>query len=187
VCSSVVSAIGRHARGRRGRLRIPWPALRRGGRLHPSAFAEELPERHRVRAFPLVERGPFVWAWLGESAPDLTRIPATPWLDGADWVSSRGYFHLPANYVSLHENLLDLTHLSYVHARSFGTPDYAGAPCESNLEEGRYRITRTVMPTKLPPVWAKPTGLEHNAAARIATSEFVTPGLHVVTLTSSHA
>jgi len=134
-----------------------------------------------VRAFPLVERGPFVWVWLSESAPDLSRIPATPWLDGAQWTSSRGYFHLPANYVSLHENLLDLTHLSFVHARSFGTPDYAAAPYETSLEEGRYRITRTVVPTRLPPVWAKPTGLEHDAAARIATSEFVSPGLHVVT------
>ena len=134
-----------------------------------------------VRAFPLAERGPFVWAWLGESTPDLSRIPDTPWLDGTEWTSSQGYFHLPANYVSLHENLLDLTHLSFVHARSFGTPDYAGAPYESSLEEGRYRITRKVVPTRLPPVWAKPTGLEHDAAARIATSEFVSPGLHVVT------
>jgi vanillate O-demethylase monooxygenase subunit len=89
---------------------------------------------------------------------------------------------LPANYVSLHENLLDLTHLSYVHARSFGTPDYASAPFETVLEEGRYRITRTVAPTSLPPVWGKPTGLEHEAAARVATSEFVAPGLHVVTV-----
>ena len=135
-----------------------------------------------VRTFPLVERGPFVWIWLGDEVADPARIPETPWLDGGEWTSSRGYFHLPANYVSLHENLLDLTHLSYVHARSFGTPDYASAPFESVLEEGRYRITRTVAPTSLPPVWAKPTGLEHDAAARVATSEFVAPGLHVVTV-----
>jgi vanillate O-demethylase monooxygenase subunit len=135
-----------------------------------------------VRTFPLVERGPFVWIWFGDGAADPARIPATPWLEEGEWVSSRGYFHLPANYVSLHENLLDLTHLSYVHARSFGTPDYASAPFEASLAEGRYRITRTVAPTSLPPVWAKPTGLELDAAARIATSEFVAPGLHVVSV-----
>jgi vanillate O-demethylase monooxygenase subunit len=135
-----------------------------------------------VRTFPLVERGPFVWIWLGDAPADPARIPATPWLDDGEWTSSQGYFHLPANYVSLHENLLDLTHLSYVHARSFGTPDYASAPFESTLADGRYRITRTVAPTTLPPVWAKPTGLTHDAAARVATSEFVAPGLHVVTV-----
>jgi len=82
----------------------------------------------------------------------------------------------------LHENLLDLTHLSYVHAQSFGTPDYARAPFEVETEEGHFRITRSVVPTQLPPVWAQPTGLQHAHAARIAKSEFMGPGLHVVSV-----
>jgi len=136
-----------------------------------------------VRRYPLVERGPFVWGWFGaESRAHVERIPATPWLENGEWESSEDYFHLPGNYVSLHENLLDLTHLSFVHAGSFGTPDYARAPYAVDSEEGRYRITRGVLPTRLPPVWAKPTGLEHGHAARIATSEFVAPGLHVVSV-----
>ena len=136
-----------------------------------------------VRRYVLAERGPFVWGWFGEeSHADAARIPATPWLEEGRWVSSRDYFHLPGNYVSLHENLLDLTHLSYVHANSFGTPDYARAPYEVESREGRYRITRSVVPTRLPPVWAEPTGLTHEHAARIATSEFVAPGLHVVSV-----
>ncbi|HEV7715870.1 MAG TPA: aromatic ring-hydroxylating dioxygenase subunit alpha [Steroidobacteraceae bacterium] len=135
-----------------------------------------------VRSYPLVESGPFVWGWLGDAPADPARIPATPWLTSNDWVSSQGYFHLAGNYVSLHENLLDLTHLSYVHANSFGTPEYASSPFELSLEEGHYRITRRVIPTRLPPVWSKPTQLEHDHAARIATSEFRSPGLHVVTV-----
>ena len=136
-----------------------------------------------VRSYPLVERGPFVWGWLGEAPADTSRIPDTRWLENGESASSQGYFHLPANYVSLHENLLDLTHLSYLHADTFGTADYASAPYDTDLVEGRYRITRRVMPTRLPPVWAKPTGLENRNAARIATSEFVSPGLHVVSVT----
>ena len=136
-----------------------------------------------VRRYPLVQRGPFIWGWFGEaSLADPARIPATPWLMNGESASSQDYFHLPGNYVSLHENLLDLTHLSYVHAQSFGTPDYARAPYTVEAEEGRYRITRRVVPTRLPPVWAKPTGLDHDHAARIATSEFLSPGLHVVSV-----
>lgn len=136
-----------------------------------------------VRKYPLVERGPFVWGWFGtESHADESRIPPTPWLESDGWTSSQDYFLLSGNYVSLHENLLDLTHLTYVHAGSFGTPDYARAPYAVEASEGRYRITRSVVPTCLPPVWAKPTGLEHDHAARIATSEFVAPGLHVVSV-----
>ena len=133
-----------------------------------------------VRSYPLVERGPFIWGWLGDLPADPAKIPATPWLEDGDWTHSQGYIHLPGNYVSLHENLLDLTHLSFVHAKSFGTPDYASAPYDAELEEGRYRIVRRVMPTRLPPVWAVPTKLDHDHSARIATSEFVSPGLHVV-------
>jgi vanillate O-demethylase monooxygenase subunit len=136
-----------------------------------------------VRKYPLVERGPFVWGWFGtESHADESRIPPTPWLESDGWTSSQDYFQLSGNYVSLHENLLDLTHLSYVHAGSFGTPEYARAPYAVESTEGRFRITRSVVPTRLPPVWAKPTGLEHDHAARIATSEFVAPGLHVVSV-----
>jgi phenylpropionate dioxygenase-like ring-hydroxylating dioxygenase large terminal subunit len=137
-----------------------------------------------VRRYPVAERGPFVWGWFGaEAAADPAHIPATPWLESEQWAYSEDYFHLPGNYVSLHENLLDLTHLSYVHASSFGTPEYARAPYEVQSSEGRYRITRSVVPTRLPPVWAVPTGLNHDHAARIATSEFVAPGLHVVSVT----
>ncbi|MBV8740435.1 MAG: aromatic ring-hydroxylating dioxygenase subunit alpha [Sinobacteraceae bacterium] len=141
---------------------------------------KDCPKGIGVRSYPLVERGPYVWGWFGDQPAAHNAIPDTAWLQSPDWVSSEGYLHLPGNYVSLHENLLDLTHLTYIHAKSFGTPDYALAPYETFLENGRFRITRRVVPTQLPPVWAQPTGIRHDQAARIATSEFVSPGLHVV-------
>ena len=133
-----------------------------------------------VRNYPLVESGPLVWGWMGKGEADFQKLPDTSWLAQGKWPYSQGYFHLPANYVSLHENLLDLTHLTFVHAKSFGTPDYASAPYECTATDNRFRITRRVVPTRLPPVWAKPTRIEHDQAARITTSEFVTPGMHVV-------
>ena len=94
-----------------------------------------------------------------------------------------GHLRLNGNYVSLHENLLDLTHLTYVHAKSFGTPDYAKAPFEASVDKGRYVVRHHVVPTTLPPVWAEPTGITSSTAARIATSTFVSPGLHEVQVT----
>ena len=144
---------------------------------------EKCPKGIGVRAYPLVEQGPLVWIWMGDPLlADAARIPPLPWLSSPDWVLSQGYFALPAGYVSLHENLLDLTHLSYLHANSFGTADYAFAPYETRLEDGHYTLVRRVVPTRLPPVWAQPTGILGDTAARIAQSEFVSPGLHVVTV-----
>lgn len=135
-----------------------------------------------VHAFPLVERGPLLWIWMGDPAlVDPAAIRDTMFMTSPDWVCSTGYLPLAGNYVSLHENLMDLTHLSYVHARSFGTPEYAQAPYKTLLQEGHYRVTRTVVPTLLPPVWGDPSGLTGVAtAARIATSEFLSPGYHRV-------
>ena len=138
-----------------------------------------------VRAYPLVERGALVWIWMGDpDKADLDRLPPQEWIVDPDWAKTSGYFRLPGNYVSLHENLLDLTHLSYLHAKSFGTPDYARAPFDVTVEDGYFKLERTVAPTTLPPVWAKPTGLMGvSTAARIATSEFLSPAFHQVGVT----
>lgn len=134
-----------------------------------------------VKSYPLRTQGPLVWVWMGDDAP-AESLPLENWVGDAHWPASNQYFHLKANYLALHENLLDLTHLSYLHAGTFGTPDYALAPykVESDDSTGRFAIMRTVSRTRLPPVWAKPTGLEGRDAARIARSEFVAPSAHVV-------
>ena len=90
--------------------------------------------------------------------------------------------HLKASDLRLHENLLDLTHLSFLHINSFGTSDYASAPFNTVLDQaqGCFAIERSVVPTRPPPLWALLTGLDGVDAARIARSTFVSPALHLV-------
>jgi vanillate O-demethylase monooxygenase subunit len=115
---------------------------------------------------------------------DAHRPPQPAWIEIPEWECSSGYFHHPGNYVSMHENLMDLTHLTFLHANTIGTPDYASAPYELDLKDGHYKLMRNVVPTTLSPVWAKTTGLDGcTTAARIATSEFLSPGLHQVSVT----
>ncbi len=143
----------------------------------------QVPPGAMVRAFPLVEAGAWVWLWLGDPAmADPALLPQQPWMTDPAWASSTERLHLRASHVRLHENLLDLTHLSFLHARSFGTPDYASAPYETQIDEqaGRFTLLRTVAPTRLPPIWALPTGLDGVDAARVAESSFLSPALHVV-------
>ena len=150
-------------------------------RLVPSQ--QQVPPGALVRDFPLVEAGQWIWIWIGDrAAADPSLVPHQPWMDDAAWISSTECMHLKGSYVRLHENLLDLTHLSFLHANTFGTPDYATAPFESQLDEaaGVFTLLRSVVPTRLPPLWARPTGLEGVDAARIAESTFLSPALHVV-------
>lgn len=144
--------------------------------------AAKCPRSIGVQCYPLVERGGLVWIWMGDpDHADMTRLPHIAFLEGDAWARSKGYLHLDGNYISLHENLLDLTHLSYVHAKSFGTPDYARAPYKTDIKDGHFQIRRTVSPTLLPPVWAEPSGLVGvKTATRVANSEFVSPAFHLV-------
>ena len=140
------------------------------------------PQGIGVRSYALREQGPLVWIWMGDDDPDED-LPVGDWLGNPQWPASQQYFHLPASYVVLHENLLDLTHLSFLHAGTFGTPDFAAAPYELELDEkhGHFRLVRTVKPTRLPPVWAEPLQLTDVDAVRKTTSEFVAPSTHLVT------
>ena len=142
------------------------------------------PRSMGVRTYVTLERGPVVWIWMGDNAAaDPQRLPAQDWLTDGCWETSKGYMYLKASYVRLHENLLDLTHLSFLHARSFGTPDYASAAYDTEIGDGQFVVKRNVVPTTLPPVWAEPTGIKgQGQAARIVRSEFRSPGMHEVSV-----
>lgn len=143
-----------------------------------------LPKGIGIKSYRLIERGPVVWIWMGDpEKADPSKLPEQDWITSPDWEKSQGYLYLKASYVRLHENLLDLTHLSYLHAKSFGTPDYAKAPFGVEQREGYFALTRDVVPTTLPPIWGQTTGLTgRNQAARIAHSAFRAPGMHEVSV-----
>lgn len=161
-----------------------------GARYESSGLCVETPAQsggHRglgVRSYPLREQGPLIWIWMGDGAPS-SELPGGEWIADPAWPASNAYFALKANYISLHENLLDLSHLSFLHANTFGTPDYALAPYTVDIDDaaGRFAIKRSVMPTRLPPVWAKPAGLEGRDAARITRTEFVAPSVQLIDAT----
>ena len=69
-----------------------------------------------VARYRVVERGPLVWIWMGNpDEADESRLVEQEWLGESNWAKSSGYFELQSNYISMHENLLDLTHLSFLH------------------------------------------------------------------------
>ncbi|WP_017524434.1 Rieske 2Fe-2S domain-containing protein [Pusillimonas noertemannii] len=130
-----------------------------------------------TRSFPVAERGPFVWIWMGDPAQaDETAIPDTSWLVDPAWNHVSSYLELDANYVYLHENLLDLSHFTYLHPTTLGTPEYARTPFDVEVDGSRVRIKRFVKECDLPPIYAK-TGIKGKISRR-TESEFVSPAIH---------
>lgn len=113
-----------------------------------------------VRSYPVVERHRLCWIWLGDPAqanPDL--IPDFHLNDGTDWVGEGGLFEsLKCDYRLVIDNLMDLTHETYVHAGSIGDEAITRSPFEVTHTERSVTVTRWMKDIEPPPFWAKQLG-----------------------------
>jgi vanillate O-demethylase monooxygenase subunit len=83
-----------------------------------------IPPQAKVRAFPVVERHSWVWIWMGEpTAADEVLIPPAVGLEVPDFILGHGQLDYAAEARLINDNLLDFSHLSYVHANSFGASE----------------------------------------------------------------
>jgi phenylpropionate dioxygenase-like ring-hydroxylating dioxygenase large terminal subunit len=122
-----------------------------------------IPPRAVVRAFPAVERWRAVWVFMGEpEKADPANIPDFHWLDSPGWVTPRGLFHLKANYQRLIDNLLDFSHLQYVHRQTIGTDSIADIPSKTRREGEAIEVNRWILDRPPPPLFARAGGFNGN-------------------------
>ncbi|HUN52213.1 MAG TPA: Rieske 2Fe-2S domain-containing protein, partial [Candidatus Sulfotelmatobacter sp.] len=83
---------------------------------------ERIAGRTRVRSYPTVEKDGFIWIWMGEAArADAGRIIDYPYHnDAGRWPHKHALYPIQANYMLMVDNLMDLTHLGYVHVSTIG-------------------------------------------------------------------
>jgi len=73
----------------------------------------------RARVYPTVERHGWVWVWMGNAAADDSFIPPILGLDHPDYIFGHGQLDYDAEARFVSDNLLDLSHISYLHTESF--------------------------------------------------------------------
>ena len=118
-----------------------------------------VPPGCRVRSYPVVERNHWIWLWMGDPAlanPD--DIEDFHWMDDPGWRAKGELMHLKADYKLLVENLLDLSHLSYIHATTLGTSAVAETPMSVDRSDSHVTVTRWVMDSTPPPFFEKAGG-----------------------------
>ncbi len=83
---------------------------------------QQIPRNARVRSFPTVEKDQMIWVWMGDPAKaDTAKIIDYPFHDDTtNWPHSRGVYEIDCAYLMMMDNLMDLTHLGYVHASNVG-------------------------------------------------------------------
>ncbi|MEO0031804.1 MAG: hypothetical protein RIS94_1562, partial [Pseudomonadota bacterium] len=93
------------------------------------------------------------------------------------WGRVQGYLHVKANYQLLIDNLLDLTHLGYLHGTSIGTTENASTPEELTRRPRFFGSRRVIRNADAPPVMAA-TGRYSGKIDRTVGMDFYLPGFH---------
>lgn len=82
---------------------------------------ENIPDRACVRSFPVIEKNNWIWIWMGDPAkadPDLICFAIGP--GHSDWNIKTSQVQVNTNYRLELANLTDLSHISWVHDKTFG-------------------------------------------------------------------
>ncbi|SCK53698.1 aromatic ring-hydroxylating dioxygenase subunit alpha [Streptomyces sp. WMMB 322] len=143
---------------------------------------QRIPRTARLATYPVAERDSFVWVWIGDPAEaDEGRIPRAPWLDLPGWSVVRGMEPLAARYGLLVDNLLDLSHETYLHGGYIGTPEVAETPITTEVDEaaGIVRVSRHMEDAACPPFYAESTGIE-GRITRWQDIEYLAPCLYLL-------
>jgi len=127
------------------------------GRCVDSPGLERIPEQAKVRTYPVAVRNKWVFVWMGEPDRAAERLlPDNYSNDHPDWRNKPGYMRYETPYLLICDNLLDFSHLSYVHEKTLGgsTAIAQARPEIEPLERG-VRVTRRVADVPPPPYYQK--------------------------------
>jgi phenylpropionate dioxygenase-like ring-hydroxylating dioxygenase large terminal subunit len=118
-----------------------------------------IPPACNIRSFPLIEKWRWLWIWMGEpTLADPALIPNHDELQltGSAFVmESDIYYPVPGRYMLMHDNLLDLSHLAFLHKSTIASEGGCDVP-ETRTEGPRWtESARTVEYTDCPPYFSK--------------------------------
>jgi vanillate O-demethylase monooxygenase subunit len=143
---------------------------------------DRVPRAARVPAYPVVEHDSFVWVWIGDPAKAATTpVPRAPWLADPAYATVAGMEPVAARYGLLVDNLLDLSHETYLHGGYIGTPEVASTPITTEVDSDRniIYVRRHMDDAECPAFYAKSTGL-HGRITRWQDIEYYPPCLYLL-------
>lgn len=129
-----------------------------------------IPSRARVRRYQVVEKDTLVWLWPGDpSLADESTIPEVPWLRDGSIDVVRGTFEAGCRWTLYAENLLDLTHLSFIHPIG-ARPGMFETPIQVTTEDRTVRFIRDIRDDECSPLyrfWGYDTPIHSYADSRL--------------------
>ena len=144
------------------RIRCPYHGLEfdgSGACVKNPHGTKSIPPRARVKSYPVFEKHKAVWIWMGDRSADAGKVPDFAVLDNVPelYTTKRDSIVIKANFQLVIDNLLDLSHTSYLHEGVLGNADTVES--EITVEEdgddvivGRH-ATNSTPPGMFAPFW----------------------------------
>jgi phenylpropionate dioxygenase-like ring-hydroxylating dioxygenase large terminal subunit len=115
---------------------------------------ERIPAKAKVKAYAVVEKNRILWIWMPRidgTAPTV-EAPDYPHHEDSRYKFGSGNYHYNAPWQLIHDNLLDLSHLGYVHLKTIGGNArlHMNAEMKVSAEGDHVRVVRQ-MPDSVPP------------------------------------
>jgi phenylpropionate dioxygenase-like ring-hydroxylating dioxygenase large terminal subunit len=125
---------------------------------------DQIPQKARARTYPIVERYRWLWIWMGDpTMADPEKITDFHWLDDPHWGAKGSYLYVKANWQLIVDNLLDLTHLAFVHESTIGNSALAEhASVKVTRAPNNVVVTRWIIDQEPPPTFKKVGGFTGN-------------------------
>src|SRR3984893_6186415 len=125
---------------------------------------DAIPRSARVKSYPVSERYRWLWIWMGEPAlADPDKIPDYHWFDDPEWGAKSEYLHVKSNWQLIVDNLLDLTHLAFVHETTIGNSALVDqATVRVQRSDENVTVTRWIIDAPAPPTFVKAGGFTAN-------------------------
>ena len=107
-----------------------------------------------IRRFPVVEQHGFIWVWPGDpEVAERTPLPTFEWMGNPAFAYGGGLYHIQCGYQLMIDNLMDLTHETYVHSTSIGQPEIDETPCITKVDGEHVTTSRYMNGITPPPFW----------------------------------
>lgn len=116
---------------------------------------DRVPSAMKVKQFAVAEKWQWIWIWMGDaSQADESLLPQTFAHNDMDgWEVVGGTIEVKANYQLLVDNLLDLTHETYVHGKTIGNTAIIETPMEYEVKDDHVHVKRIMRNTTPPPLF----------------------------------
>ncbi len=118
-----------------------------------------VPNGFAAKRYPSVEKHGFIWIWMGEREADPALIPDFHENSDPNWAAVPGYLNAACNYQLMVDNLLDLTHVVFVHKATLAGGGVTDTPLDVRVEGDKVFAQRMMINVDTAPIYRAARGL----------------------------